>query len=458
MLAEEFQAFLKRLTCAFAALDGAEQGFVGPPTFGYWVDQAQSTLTPEQYALLLEALPSPPRKAVFESLSADNQKSIFLAMQEESRRTLIKELDSKNTNDLLDTFDAQALLELAEELPDRFIHNAYARLDDVEKERFERAAKYSGELAGHWINFEAPTVYGNLKVSSAERLLKRVNTTLIDFLFVQDKQGHLVGEVALSALISAAPDTQLKAIMTPSENIVHAASSMNDASDQVVSSGRIALPVVDEENQLLGRIVLTTAYEHRNDVAEQQISMAGGLTEDEDLFAPVWRSSRNRAVWLGINLLTAFLASWCIGLFEATLQQVVALAILMPVVASMGGISGSQTLTVIVRALALGKITDANRKMILHKELRVGIVNGVLWAFIIGVCVHQWFNDTLLGLTIALAILVNIVVAVVSGVLIPALLDRLKIDPALSGSVILTTVTDVVGFVVFLGTGALILT
>lgn len=458
MQTEDFQVFLGKISSTYLDVESTEREFTGPSGFNFWVSKAQGELAPEQYALLLEALPIQPRKSAFEYLSRENQKSIFLVMQEESRRALVKHLDVDEARALMNEFDAQSLLELAEELPDRFINEAYKRLDDAEKERFERVSKYPGDLAGHWVNFELPTVYSSLRVSSVLRLLKRSGTNLIDYLFVQDKQGFLVGEVSLSDLISADVDVKVQELIQPVEIVISATSKMNDAADKVVLSRRIGLPVVDVNNQLLGRLLISTAFEHREEVAEQQISVAGGLTEDEDLFAPVWRSSRNRAVWLGINLLTAFLASWCIGLFEATLQQVVALAVLMPVVASMGGISGSQTLTVIVRALALGKVTDANRKLILKKELRVGIVNGVLWAFIIGLCVYQWFGAVLLGFTIALAILVNIVVAAVCGVLIPAVLDRLKIDPALSGSVILTTVTDVVGFMVFLGTGALILT
>jgi magnesium transporter len=182
-----------------------------------------------------------------------------------------------------------------------------------------------------------------------------------------------------------------------------------------------------------------------------------GLNEDEDLFAPVLRSSKRRATWLGINLLTAFLASWAIGLFEATLQQAVALAVLMPVVASMGGIAGSQTLTLIIRGLALGQIAKGNVSPLLIKEVSVGALNGVLWAMVIGVVVSFWFSSSSIGLVIAAAIVLNIIAAAFSGVLIPIILDKLKIDPALSGSVILTTVTDVVGFVSFLGLGTLFL-
>lgn len=186
--------------------------------------------------------------------------------------------------------------------------------------------------------------------------------------------------------------------------------------------------------------------------------MAGaGMDEDEDLFSPVSKSAQNRAIWLGINLLTAFLASAFIGMFEATLQQVVALAVLMPVVASMGGIAGSQTLTLIIRGLALNQVTPANVGALLGKELKVGGLNGVIWAIVIGAVAVAWFGDPMLGVVIGLAILLNIIAAATAGIFVPVLLDKLKIDPALSGSVILTTVTDIVGFVAFLGLGTLFL-
>jgi magnesium transporter len=200
-----------------------------------------------------------------------------------------------------------------------------------------------------------------------------------------------------------------------------------------------------------------TAGELVNTYYEGQLMASAGMDEDEDLFSPVVKSARNRAVWLGINLLTAFLASWFIGLFEATLQQVVALAVLMPVVASMGGIAGSQTLTLIIRGLALGQVTGANLKALMKKELSVGGLNGVIWSVVIGLVASVWFGSPVIGLVIALAILVNIVAAALSGVLVPVMLDKLKLDPALSGSVILTTVTDIVGFVAFLGLGTLLL-
>jgi magnesium transporter len=194
------------------------------------------------------------------------------------------------------------------------------------------------------------------------------------------------------------------------------------------------------------------------DEAEHSIYSMAGLDEDDDMFAPVVTSSRRRAVWLGVNLATAFIAAWVVGLFEATLDQVVALAVLMPIVASMGGIAGSQTLTLIIRGLALGKVQDSNTRWLLWRELAVAVLNGIGWALVVALAVIAWFDDWRIGVIIGIALIVNLVVAAVSGVLIPVLLKRLRIDPALAGSVVLTTVTDVVGFMAFLGLGTIFLT
>jgi magnesium transporter len=214
--------------------------------------------------------------------------------------------------------------------------------------------------------------------------------------------------------------------------------------------------VVDENNVLLGRITIDDVVDVIREEADYTVKSMAGLSEDEDLFSPVRRAARRRAIWLGINLLTAFLASWVIGNFQATLEQVVALAVLMPIVASMGGIAGTQTLTLMVRGLALGQV-GGNVPRLLNKEVLVGAANGLLWALVVGVVSWLWFRDQMIGVVIGAALAINLFFAALSGVLIPVVLKRLDIDPALAGGVILTTVTDCVGFLAFLGLGTLLL-
>jgi len=268
----------------------------------------------------------------------------------------------------------------------------------------------------------------------------------------------------LNAVFKATDDAEYQSFINhevesinSNSDIINSNSDIADASDLLIDSDTSALPVIDENHCLTGRLELPTAYRYKEQIIETQLIQAAGLVEEEDLFSSVWLSSKNRAVWLGINLVTAFLASWFIGFFEATIQQVVALAVLMPVVASMGGISGSQTITLIIRGLALGQINDTNKKEIIKKELKVGAINGILWAIVISLITYFWFDTVMLSVTIFIAILGNIIIASLSGVWVPWILSRLNIDPALSGSVILTTVTDIFGFIVFLGLGSLLL-
>lgn len=274
---------------------------------------------------------------------------------------------------------------------------------------------------------------------------------------VVDRTGRYVGQLHGTRLLGAPSHLPVVEFIDEDAPIVEGEMELDTGSDIVARSGYSALAVVDDEGKLLGRISIGEALENVRRSLEGQFMHTAGLDENEDLFAPVIASAKSRAVWLGINLLTAFLAAWTIGLFEATLQQQVALAVLMPIVASMGGIAGSQTLTLIIRGLALGQITPQTYWTLMRKELGVGLINGFLWAVVICGVTYLWFGDWIIGIVIALAIVINILVAAFSGVVIPVWLEKARIDPALSGSVILTTVTDVIGFFVFLGLGSLLL-
>ncbi|HEY7866022.1 MAG TPA: magnesium transporter, partial [Psychromonas sp.] len=289
-------------------------------------------------------------------------------------------------------------------------------------------------------------------------ILSKSLPPLSEVFYVTNHDATLIGEVSIAKLIAMEDETPISTVVDKDYEVLLCTDNIYSAAEKVIISGKAALPVVDTTGCLTGRLDLQQAYTIREQQKDIQLFKSSGMLEEEDLFSNIWISSKNRAVWLGINLVTAFLASWFIGLFEGTLQQVVALAVLMPIVASMGGISGSQTLTLIIRGLALGQITEANQKAIVIKEFKVGCINGLLWAAVIASITYLWFENPLLSLAIYIAILGNIIIASLSGVWVPWLLTKLKIDPALSGAVILTTVTDIFGFIAFLGLGALFLT
>ena len=415
------------------------------------------TLEPEQIALLLESLPLEARRNAWSLVPAEWYAEVLVAMRSEARESLLREFDSTTLDQLTSDLDAETLIELADSLPDEVVDIALARMDDHQRSYYEQSAGYDEDILGRYVDHELLILPHNSRVRDAERLLRRQVPEYSEHLYLVDRTGRYTGAVAVNRLFGAAPHQSLAELYDETLSPLGAELALKEACEQFESATCAALPVTTAEGKLLGRMTQRLAFEVVHEGYEAQLMASAGLDEDEDLFAPVLRSSRRRATWLGINLLTAFLASWAIGLFEATLQEVVALAVLMPVVASMGGIAGSQTLTLIIRGLALGQITTANVMPLLKKELSVGGLNGVLWAIVIGIVASLWFDSAAIGLVIGLAIVVNIAAAALSGVLIPILLERLKIDPALSGSVILTTVTDVVGFVAFLGLGTLLL-
>jgi len=421
------------------------------------IKEVEDNLQCEHIAILVESFPISARKIIWLALSGEFQQNSFLVMKNESRQLLLKALDDKDCLPLFEKLDATQLLELAQDLDDRFIDYAVDSMTVKQRSLFKKAQDYSVEEVGYWQNYQDISLPSTLKLSSAKKVCSKSLPGLSEVAYVVDETSTFLGEVSINKLLSVTLDTPLLQLINNEVITVSTSDNISDAAEKVILSGKSALAVIDEQGRLTGRIDLHTAYKYKDQITEHQIMHAGGLTEEEDLFANVWLSSKNRAIWLGINLITAFAASWFIGLFEATIQQVVALAVLMPVVASMGGISGSQTITLIIRGLALGQITAANRQNIVNKELKVGVINGVLWASIIGIITYIWFDNFLLSLTIFIAILGNILIASLSGVWVPWLLTKFNIDPALSGAVILTTVTDIFGFIAFLGIGSLLL-
>lgn len=452
MNTEQFTPYIERLL----ALPLEQE--LAAPIRARLMQEAQEELSAEQLALMLEAFPPEPRLLLWQLIEDSLWPAIFICMREDSRRVILQRLDTEGCEQLLALFDAESLLEVSDDLSPELLLFAQSKLGAVEQKRYEKAQLYTDEQLGHWVRFDCLRVSARARVERVRRLLDRPFPNYSTVVYLTNAQGMLVGEVRLQDLYRADGERVIAELAQPEITILQASEDVYDAAERVIQSEEMALPVVDSGGELLGCFDVMLAYETRQEEQDAKSAKSAGLSDEEDLFAPVLRSSKNRAVWLGINLLTAFLASWFIGLFEATLQEVVALAVLMPVVASMGGISGSQTLTVIVRGLAMGQVTDSNRNALLQKELRVGILNGILWAVVIGAITYIWFGSVLLGITIAIAININIVAAVISGVLVPYVLKKLNFDPALAGAVVLTTVTDIVGFVAFLGLGSLLLT
>ena len=302
------------------------------------------------------------------------------------------------------------------------------------------------------------TLAVNATVKDAIRAITRGKQNTLDHIYLLDKNNVYRGTVKVKDVLCDKSDLHMvRGLIDTTVPTIAASSQYLDSIDELENAEVKNLPVIDDDGRLIGRITHPTALWLLREHYESLLMAKAGMAESEDLFIPVMKGARNRAIWLGINLLTAFLASWTIGLFENVLSQVVALAVLMPVVASMGGIAGSQTLALIMRGLALGQVTLSNALALCRQELGIAMINGIGWAVVIGVVAFYWFSSIEIGFVIAFAVFANIQAAAVSGVYLPLLLNRLGIDPALSGAVLLTTVTDVFGFVTFLGLGTLLL-
>ncbi|MDP2177371.1 magnesium transporter [Methylicorpusculum sp.] len=417
-------------------------------------EEAIEELESTELALLLESLPLQDRLQRWEQVPQEDRVDVLVAMRSEPRATIIESLEETELQDLLSGLHAEDLIELAESLPEYVVDNALSGMDADQRKHYQLSSQYDEDQIGRYVDHELIILPRSARVRDALRRIQNELPDYTDCIYLIQRNGSYVGTVPLHKIYLAPPQATLISLSIKDPVTLSAESYLSDATEKMEHSGLSALPVIDSNNLLLGRLTLRLALEITREEYESQLMATAGLNEDEDLFAPVFRSSKRRATWLGINLLTAFLASWTIGLYESTLQEVVALAVLMPIVASMGGIAGSQTLTLIIRGIALGQIAKGNMMPLLIKEVRVGAVNGVLWALVIGIIASLWFSSFGIGLVIATAIVINIIAAAFSGVIIPIVLDKFEIDPALSGSVILTTVTDVVGFVAFLALGS----
>lgn len=416
-------------------------------------------LHPAEIALLLESLPADQRTIVWEQVDPSFDGDILLHVNDNLRASLIRDMESHELVAAAENLDLDDLADLLPEMPEDVTAQLLQNMDDQHRERLEAVRHYDEDSAGGLMNVDTITIRADINLDVVLRYLRRLgklpeNT---DNLMVVDRDGRYLGLLPLTTLLTENPTQGVAALMNSTSEAILASAEAQEVATLFEHRDLISAPVVDETGKLLGRITIDDVVDVIRDRADHDFMGMAGLNEEEHIFAPVIASSRRRAVWLGINLLTALLASWVIGLFDATIEQLVALAVLMPIVASMGGIAGSQTLTLVIRAQALGQISSGNVRRLLNKEIGVSLVNGLIWASVLAVIAGFWFHNMALGLVIGVAILGNLLVAAISGALIPLILKKMGADPALAGSVVLTTVTDVFGFFAFLGLAALFL-
>jgi magnesium transporter len=416
-------------------------------------------LYPAEIAHLLESLPPEKREFIWELVEPDLQGDVLLEVNDDIRERLIKQIETTELLAMTEGFEADDLADFIQDLPDTVMHLVLQSMDSQDRRRLEAVLSYPEDTAGGLMNTDTITVRPDVTVDVVLRYLRRRGEIpqMTDNLFVVARDNTYIGQIALTDLLTREPSLQVGELVN--EELKGIPADMHDIEVASLFEQRdlVSAPVVGPEGELLGRITVDDVVDVIRDEAEHSFMSMAGLSEEDDMFAPVVASSRRRALWLGINLVTALIASIVIAQFDATIEKLVALAILMPVVASMGGIAGSQTLTLVIRGMALGQIGVSNASRLVAKELAVGFLNGILWAVVIAVVATLWFDDTQLGIVIGVAIIINLVTAALAGATIPLLLKKIGADPALGGGVVLTTITDVIGFLAFLGLAALFL-
>lgn len=416
-------------------------------------------LHPAEIAHLLESLPPPQRELLWELIDPELDGDVLIHVNDELRASLIRDMEAHELVAATEGMEPDDLADFLGDLPDAVIREVLHSMDDQNRHRLEAALSYPEDTAGGLMNMDTITVRPDVTLDVVMRYLRLRGSIpdTTDNLFVVDRNDRYLGRLPLTTLLTQSPAIAVSDVMLTDVEAIPATTRENEVAILFEHRDLVTAPVVDDESKLLGRITIDDIVDVIRDEGEHTIMSLAGLDEQDDMFAPVVVSARHRGVWLGINLLTALLASWVIGLFEDTIDKVVALAVLMPIVASMGGIAGSQTLTLVIRGIALGQIGGSNARQLLIKELAVSILNGALWAVVVAAVVIFWFGDYQIGWVIAAAIIINLLCAAFAGATIPMLLRKLGADPALGGSVMLTTVTDVVGFMVFLGLATIFL-
>jgi len=404
-------------------------------------------------AHLLESSTPKFRHILWQMVELENEGDVINELGEELRGHFLSDMDAAEVAQITEHLQDDDLVDILQKLPDRVTREVLDSMDHRDRARLEQVMTYPDDTAGGLMSTDTITIRPPLTLDVVLRYLRRHTEipAMTDNLIVVNRNDQFIGLLPLNTLLVSDPASTVREMMVTDIAPIPAWMPDDEVARLFERNDWVSAPVVDDSGRLVGRITIDDVVDVIREDADHSLTSMAGLADDTDTFAPVMHTTGRRAIWLGINLATAFLASSVINLFQDTIEKVVALAVLMPIVASMGGIAGTQTLTVMVRGIALGQVSKNNEAWLINRELAVGALNGMLWASVVAVAASVWFSDWSLGLIIALAMVINLVTAAFTGAALPLLLKRMKIDPALAGGVVLTTVTDVVGFLSFLG-------
>ncbi len=416
-------------------------------------------LHPADVAYILEALPLGERLVVWNLVKADRDGEILLEVSDAVRETLIAHMETKELVAATEQLDTDEIADLAPDLPREVMQDVFRSLSVEEREQLRAAMSYPEDAVGALMDFDMITVRDDITVEVVLHYLRRLDEMpdQTDQLFVVDREERLRGLLPVSRLLVTDLDVPVSKIMVAESVKLHPDEKAQDAALAFERYDLVSAPVVDSDGKLIGRVTVNAVVDFIREETESEMLSAGGLREEEDLFASVWSSVKNRWTWLAINLVTAFIASRVIGTFEGSIGKLVALAALMPIIAGIGGNSGNQTITMIVRALALGQITMANARKLFAKEIGVSVINGLIWGGVVGLFAFLIYHSIPLGIVMTSAMVLNLLLAAVMGVTIPLLMQKLGRDPAVGSSVMITAITDSGGFFIFLGLATLFL-
>ncbi|MEE3171479.1 MAG: magnesium transporter [Pseudomonadota bacterium] len=419
----------------------------------YQIRQMIKTLPTAGIAHLIESSPPKTRSVLWQLIDKDSEGEVIQYLNEDLQNDILSELNAEQVAELTEGLETDDLADILQQLPQQVTSQVLQAMGQQDRHRVETVLSYDEDTAGGLMNTDTITVRRSHTVELVLRYLRRHESIpeMTDNILVVNRDDELLGILPLREVLVSDPNTLVREVMREDIEAIPVDMEATQIAQLFEQHDWVSAPVVDNNEKLLGRITIDDVVDVIRDSAEHSLMSMAGLDEEDDTFAPIIKTAKRRALWLGVNLMTAVLASIVIYLFQDTIEQVVYLAVLMPIVANMGGVAGTQTLTLVIRSLALGHISPSNSRWLLTRELGVAVLNGALWAFVISLIAFMWYRDLLLSYIIASAMLINLVTAALAGAYLPLFLKRIKIDPALAGSVALTTVTDSIGFFAFLG-------
>ena len=417
------------------------------------VRQMMRTLPAAGIAHLVESSPPKTRSVLWQLIDKESEGEVIQYLNEDLQNEILSELDAKEVIELTEGLETDDLADILQQLPIKVAQEVLEAMDQQDRQRVEQILSYDEDTAGGLMNTDSITVRRNHTVELVLRYLRRHETLpeMTDNILVVSRDDEFLGILPLKEVLVSDPNTSVREVMRKDISAIPVDMEATKVAQLFEQHDWVSAPVIDSNGKLLGRITIDDVVDVIRDTAEHSLMSMAGLDEEDDTFAPVLKTAKRRAVWLGVNLLTAVFASLVIYIFQETIDEVVYLAILMPIVANMGGVAGTQTLTLVIRSMALGHISSSNSSWLLIRELGVATINGIIWASLISVIAFIWYQDIGISYIIAGATMINLIIAALAGAYLPIFLKKINVDPALAGSVALTTVTDSIGFLAFLG-------